>query len=119
MKRTFTKEFKERIIKEHNETGLSYYALAKKYDLNHNTVYRWIKEPDGRKKSDETLKKDRERDKFYRENIYKRLNFNVSVKVWEEFLNVCALNDTDGSNVLLEYATEFVNQRKEDGAMNE
>jgi len=40
-KRRFSREFKEALLREHDETGISYWKLGKKYQIDAGTIRRW------------------------------------------------------------------------------
>lgn len=40
-KRKFSKEFKESLLREHDETGISYWKLGKKYGIEAGIIRRW------------------------------------------------------------------------------
>lgn len=40
-RRKFSKEFKESLLREHDETGISYWKLGKKYGIEAGTIRRW------------------------------------------------------------------------------
>lgn len=109
----YTKDFKEKLIKEYHESNVSYDFLVKKYGVHYHTLYRWINEPKGRNKSEVTILKDRERNKISRQEQNKKgLSYKISPRLKQEFKDICALNNTTCSDVLMQYAKDFIKKNR-------
>lgn len=109
---TLKKEIKNKVLDDYykNIETTTIKKIAHKYNLLYNTVYRWVNEPNGRYKTEQTLKKDRERDKKLKQKLL-TVNFHIPKNTWELFKRSAYANNTSCVEILNKYIINFMEKK--------